>query len=515
MLTADLLRTKVRGNQITPWFVTPENDTLELADDIIGAFKDHTGKKLGELKDILEEIEDQGFDYRLVRGLVALLERRCRLTVESPVDPAEARKAVFKAGAALYPVTTTEARSAAIKKAAEELNESEKAVEGSMFADLENEQFIRQFSPPAAVDLLCEYNLSLAQTLLFKASELTFRASGKHQDSLRAVKRLGLMYSAAEAEGRLDISVDGPMSALKSTERYGTSLAKLLPYIVSSPGWSVEASIVRKDFSGNPRVYSFSMDEKTHAALFGKFSGSDGEINFDSEPEEKFYESFKNAGTGWTISREPEPLITGRYLFIPDFLLEKDGVKVYLEIAGFWTADYLKKKVAKLNEVKDKNLIVLASARMSCDAFKYFSGSVIFFDKKIPLKDVTDRLKVWDEKKAAEGMLKLNESGLKVSGDVVTIERLAGEKGVPADSVKRYVEKHSIPGYTLAGDELIADGVIKGLGASMPEKMQYSDALAMIRSKGVNSVDTVLKILGYTVKWSGLDPENATVYRIH
>ncbi len=513
MLTADLLRTKIRGNDIEPSFVSLDADTLELADDIIGAFKDHTGKKLGELKDILEEMEDQGFDYRLVRGLVALLERKCTLNVESAIDPVAARREAFKAAASMYPVTTPEERSLAIKKAAEVLKVPDRSVDVSMFADLENEQILREFRPPEATTLLCEYNLSLAQTLLFQASGLKFRASGGHQETLRAVKRLGLMYAAEESDGRLDIMVDGPMSALKSTERYGTSLAKLLPFIVSSPGWSMEASIVRKDYSGNPRVYSFAMDEKTHAPLFGRFAEIDDAMTFDSEPEEKFYESFRNAGTGWAISREPEPLITGKYLFIPDFLLEKDGTKVYLEIAGFWTADYLKKKVAKLNEVKDKNLIVLASAKMSCDAFKFFSGSVIFFDRKIPLKDVTDRLSVWDEKKAAEGILKLNESGLQVEGDVVSIERVASEKGMKPESIRRYVEKNGLIGYTLAGDELVSDSVIAAIRKSMPEKMLYSEATGLIVSKGVKSVDPVLKILGYAVKWSGLDPDGATVFK--
>ncbi len=358
------------------------------------------------------------------------------------------------------PVTTPDERSAAIKKAAEVLNVTASSVDGSMFADLEDEQILREFYPPEAKTLLSEYNLSLAQTLLFQASGLKFRASGGHQETLRAVKRLGLMYTAEEVDGRLDITIDGPMSALKSTERYGTSLAKLLPFIVSSPDWRMEASIVRKDYSGNPRVYSFAMDEKTDASSFGKYAEIDSAMTFDSEPEEKFYESFKNAGTGWAISREPEPLITGKYLFIPDFLLEKDGMKVYLEIAGFWTADYLKKKVAKLNEVKDKNLIVLASAKMSCDAFKFFSGSVIFFDKKIPLKDVTDRLSVWDEKRAAEGILKLNESGLQVAGDVVSIDGIAAEKGVLPDSIRRYVERHGLAGYVLAGEELVSDSLI-------------------------------------------------------
>ncbi len=513
MLTADLLRTKIRGNDIEPSFVSLDGDMLELADDIIGAFKDHTGKKLGELKDILEEMEDQGFDYRLVRGLVALLERKCTLNVESAIDPVAARREAFKAAAAMYPVTTPEERSQAIKKAAEVLNVPDSSVDDSMFADLENEQILRKFYPPEAKALLWEYNLSLAQTLLFQASDLKFRATGGHQETLRAVKRLGLMYTAEEADGRLDITVGGPMSALKSTERYGTSLAKLLPFIVLSPGWSMEASIVRKDYSGNPRVYRFAMDEKTHAPLFGRFAEIDDTTTFDSEPEEKFYESFKNAGTGWAISREPEPLITGKYLFIPDFLLEKDGTKVYLEIAGFWTADYLKKKVAKLNEVKDKNLIVLASAKMSCDAFKFFSGSVIFFDKKIPLKDVTDRLSVWDEKKAAEGILKLNESGLQVEGEVVSIERIASEKDVKPESIRRYVEKNGLVGYSLAGDELVSDHIIDALRTSMPEKMLYSEASGLITVKGVKSVDPVLKILGYAVKWSGLDPDGATVYK--
>lgn len=515
MLSADLLKVRIRGNDIVPWFVTQEGDTLELAGDIIGAFKDHTGKKLGELYDILEEIEDQGFDYRLVRGLVALLERRCKLQVESVIDPSTARREAFKAAAAMYPVISEASRSVALKNAASALSVPEKDLEASMFADLEDEQVIGTFMPPRAEDLLSEYNLSLAQTLLFKASGLKFRASGNHKAVLRAVKRLGLMYTAENSSGRLDITVDGPLSALKSTDRYGTSLAKLLPHIVSSPDWSLEASIVRKDFSGNPRVYNFKMDKKAHSALFGGFASTDSEVTFDSEPEEKFYESFKNAGTGWDISREPEPLVAGKYLFIPDFLLEKDGTKIYLEIAGFWTADYLKRKVAKLNEIRDKNLIVLASAKMSCDAFKYFSGSVIFFDKKIPLKDVTDRLKEWDEKKAAEGISKLSESGLQVKGDVVTIGRLAEENGVPLDSIKRYAEKRGVPGYSLAGDELIADSVIKALGSVMPDHMPYSEAAARIRSKGIESVDSVLKLLGYIVKWSGLDPDSATVYKAH
>ncbi|HTY89662.1 MAG TPA: DUF790 family protein [Methanocella sp.] len=511
MLSADLLKTRVRGDRIMPAFVEEDDDSLALAEDIIQAFLDHTGKKLGELNYILEEMEDQGFDYRLVRGLVALLERRCTLTVESAASPEAVRREVFSVSGS--PAITPESRLIAITKAATNLSISPEAVESSMFADLESELIIGGFSPPKPAALLEEYNLSLAQTMLFKATEMRFKASSKHKEVLRSVKRLGLMYTAGYDNGRLDISIDGPLSAIKSTERYGTSLAKLLPFIVAAPGWSIDASIVRKDFNGNPRLYQFNLTEHAHGHLFGTAAGTYEDMEFDSEPEEKFYNSFMNAGTGWSIVREPEPLITGRYLYIPDFLLEKDGTKVYVEIAGFWTAEYLKRKVAKLRELKDINLIVLASTRQSCDAFKSVTENVILFDRKIPLKEVLDRLKAWDEEKVADGVTRLKKSGITIDGDVAHLEDIALNLGTSIDVVRRYVEENVVPGYTLAGDELLSDGMLDALRKVLPAKMPYTEASATIRSKGVAAADPVLKLLGYTVKWSGLNPEDAIVYR--
>jgi len=247
--------------------------------------------------------------------------------------------------------------------------------------------------------------------------------------------------------------------------------------------------------------------------LFGDAAGTYGDIEFDSEPEEKFYDSLGNAGTGWSITREPEPLIAGRYLYIPDFLLEKDGMKVYVEIAGFWTAEYLKRKVAKLSELKDTDLIVLASTRSSCDAFKSITENVILFDRKFPLKEVLDRLKAREEEKVADGVKKLKVSGLALEGDVVGLSYAAVRAGVSMDAARRYVEVNGMPGYVLAGDELISDALMDIVQKALPEKMPYSDASALIRSKGIAAADPVLKHLGYTVKWSGLDPDDAVVYR--
>jgi len=52
------------------------------------------------------------------------------------------------------------------------------------------------------------------------------------------------------------------------------------------------------------------------------------------------------------------------------------------------------------------------------------------------------------------------------------------------------------------------------IGDVLQQTMPYAEAVAAIRQKGITSADTVIKKLGYAVKWSGLDPESATISRI-
>lgn len=510
MLSSELLVARVRGDTITPAFILPEGDNLELAGDIIDIFRDHTGKKLGELYGILEEMEEQGFDYRLVRGMVSLLERRCDFTIDAAVEPALARRAAFEAAVNQYPVITPEDRRQVLGKVADSLSISLPDLERSLYADLEDEMLIRAFRQPSPDELIQQYNMGLAQTLLFKATRLRFRTASGHKEILRKLKWLGLMYDAEARDDRIDITIDGPTSVIKMTERYGTSMAKLLPLVINTPGWSVEATILRKDFSGNPKLYTFSMSEDKHCELFRP--GLEKDVEFDSSAEEMFYNSFANAATGWSISREPEPLITGKYLFIPDFLLEKDSIKVYVEIAGFWTAEYLKRKVAKLKEVKDKNLLVLASDQMSCEAFREIPG-VIFFGRKMPMKPVLDRLKALEKANADAGASRIGSKGLILEGDVIQIAGLADSAGESTDAIRAYLDEHPPVGYLTTKEELISDAILADLRAALPRSMPYADAVNTIRQRGITAVDSVIQALGYSVKWSGLDPDSATAFK--
>ena len=69
-----------------------------------------------------------------------------------------------------------------------------------MWADLEENLILVKFDSVLPEQLLMLYNLSLAQTLLFKCTSLDFFVQGGYywKNTLRNVKRFGLMYTLEE-----------------------------------------------------------------------------------------------------------------------------------------------------------------------------------------------------------------------------------------------------------------------------------------------------------------------------
>lgn len=67
-------------------------------------------------------------------------------------------------------------------------------------------------------------------------------------------------------------------------------------------------------------------------------------------------------------------------------------MKAYLEIVGFWTPEYIVKKIKKLKEIKEP-VILLINKRLKCSEKDFPAQEVIFFDRKIPINKVMQVLK--------------------------------------------------------------------------------------------------------------------------
>jgi predicted nuclease of restriction endonuclease-like RecB superfamily len=369
MLTSDLLVTKISKGKIEPVYALLDQDTLEIARSVINVFQGHMGRTYGELIEELEGIEE--INYRLIRGLAQILERRCVIETDSAIDPIAARRTVFEESRGF--VTSEEERKKVLDKVARKLSIESDALEKALWADHEGNLAIKGFQTIAAEDLLRHYNLSLAQTLLFRATGMEIQIEDNYQPVFRKIKQLGLIYSKQDGK----ISLEGPLSLFKLTEKYGSAFARLLPTLMESSRWSLRASISRKTFQGK-RIYDFTLDH-TRRSIFGAELETT-EVGFDSAIEKEFYLlGFK----GWVVQREPTVLKAGQYAFIPDFSLERNGTRIYVEIIGFWTPEYLKHKIQKLNDLQEKeSMILLVNRNLACTGSEFQAGNLLFYDKK-------------------------------------------------------------------------------------------------------------------------------------
>ena len=109
---------------------------------------------------------------------------------------------------------------------------------------------------------------------------------------------------------------------------------------------------------------------------------------FDSQVEQKLYYLLSRMYPDAKIMRESDVVFTptGR-IFIPDFSLEIGDKKVYVELVGFWTGGYARKKREKLSELYSGgvgNIVAVVDKKLE----KYFANAsfpVVFYDSEFSI----------------------------------------------------------------------------------------------------------------------------------
>jgi hypothetical protein len=235
---------------------------------------------------------------------------------------------------------------------------------------------------------------------------------------------------------------------------------------------------------------------------------------YDSIVEMGFAGSFSVLDTGWTLTREPEPLLAGRFVFIPDFRFRKRGMDVYMEVVGFWTADYLKKKLYKLRHLEEENLIIAVDRKLACSEFKDVRGEVIYYEKDVPVKDVLRFLRRHEERNQEKELAGLSQVDVVLQGDVIAVAELARQYNVGRKTILERVKGEE--GYVLVGGELVSREKLEGLRErldGLPSRAEYAVVEEMLMREGITSINSLLSYLGYEVEWQTLDPRDAVVIR--
>jgi Uncharacterized conserved protein len=499
VLTKDLLRVSRRGGGYRPEFVG--HGTRTLAAKLIGIYQGHIGQRRGTLDEAVEGVEQEHDDFKLVRGLAALLDREAAFETVAPLPPERARRVAFDA-AEVVGVAGDNDREQAIARAATDLAVDADVIESSLYADRNCNQKLASFDSRWSPDTLIEqYNLSLAQTALFDATAVRLRSSDPRA-LISAVKRLGLMYEIEQPTDDDDglladqrtVVVTGPDRLFRRTRRYGTAFARLLRSVAATSEWELQATV---DDHGTDREMTLQAGDVSVPGVEPV-----AEPSYDSGVESEFAARFEALDLDWELRREPDLLETGARVMIPDFAFDYAfaDFRVYFEVMGFWTPEYIEKKLGQLADVEDVELIVAVDESLGVgEEVAAEDHRAVPYSGSVRLKDVVDVLGTYEADLTTAAGDDLPEE-LRPDADVIELDAVATEYGVATD----VIEKRAFPEHTRVGRWLVRPEVLAAIDGEIEAGQSLAEAETIIAEYGVSDTSAVLSAVGYRVNWEGL-----------
>ncbi len=278
MLTADLVRVRLRGGVLHPQFIPVDDPELTgIATAMIEIFEERVGRPRHELDSELEDFLGTGTAFLLHRGLAKLLLDRSSFVTDATIEPPELRRAVFARAASVYQGTSDPhlRRDAVIASVCSELDLPPETVEAQLYADLKSEQLLEKFRRCAPAWLLDRYNVALAQAVLLRATELEVTVAGqtpaRYRELFRKMKFFRLLHEIEPLPSQgYRIRLDGPLSLFRSSQKYGVQMALFLPSLIHCTSWELEATV---RWGKRPRELRFHLDEKCGLKPIGHSPG--------------------------------------------------------------------------------------------------------------------------------------------------------------------------------------------------------------------------------------------------
>ncbi len=230
----------------------------------------------------------------------------------------------------------------------------------------------------------------LIRKLMMRSYVIEFVVSDQCRRLVRQAKLRGLVCEISKlADQRIRFRISGPRAIFESTTLYGRSLQEFIPLLFWQRSFTLRASLrIQK------QTFFLYIDATSPLKV------SSPPQLFDSKIEEKFYHEFGQAMTLWELLREPEPLnINGRMLFM-DFLAyhrHEPAKAVFIELIGFWTEAYLRKKVGDIHLLRDYRVLFIVSDRLRPTLDKlglvaFPKHRMVFYKRKLPISQIIENI---------------------------------------------------------------------------------------------------------------------------
>jgi uncharacterized protein len=385
MLTSDLAINFRRGDKVFPQLIHTDNQGyLRDAAVLIEIFEEFLSKTRSELERELEEYIGTGTDFRVLRGLIKLLNDRSEFETSAPAEPSEIRQKVFLEARKFHPILpNSEAKKEVLELIASEFNTDAATISANLYADLSAQQRLISFETIEPETLLDLYNLAQAQAIFYRCVEMKIMVAPSDAANYRAIfgwiKHFGLIHSVVgNSNIGYEITLTGAASLFQKSQKYGIQMAVFLPALLLCGNWKMRAEI----------------NDKQRGTLFYELTSAQTELvsnrydapEYENPVHEKLKKAWGKSSANWKLEENKEVLDLGKTAFIPDFVLTSpDKDKIYLDVLGFWTPKSLQKRLDEFRAANYKKFILAAwqDLRGSREEPTFESENVVFFKTKL------------------------------------------------------------------------------------------------------------------------------------
>jgi predicted nuclease of restriction endonuclease-like RecB superfamily len=356
LLPDALLNYSVVGNTIVPHFLG-EHDHPWLR-VLLEEHERFVGRPQRELDARLREPLPCESPPRKLKQATHVLARLRQSQRKAAVPPRRARALVFGEAARI-----PDRSEAVLGRVAASLGVSTGELQDSLFADLPGNRLVTAPAPSLSPgELALRTNLALAQALLFHATSVRIEADGNARSLVRHAKWRGLICSVAERSSPADavLELSGPFALFRHTRLYGRALGEIVPLLAWCRRFRLRAESMPR---GRPLMLQLATGDPIFPSVEPR--------RYDSRLEERFARDFRRLATDWDVLREPEPVTASGTLIFPDFRLQhrqEPARRWLLEVVGFWTPDYVARKLALYRSARLSNLILCIDEERNCAA---------------------------------------------------------------------------------------------------------------------------------------------------
>jgi len=193
-----------------------------------------------------------------------------------------------------------------------------------------------------------------------------------------------------------------------------------------------------------------------------------------------------------------------------------------MEVVGFWTTEYLMRKIEKLKKTKER-ILVIVDENLACERLKKLekqqSLNIIYYRNKIPLPPVLRYLQDAYKETRTQQTEFLKNLNVTFTEPIIKFEEFAKRTGISTEAVRAALTEKTPSNYTVLPDSLIRKDKLEQIRKKLDKQIAKTRNLVLTEAAKITQIEQVyltsaIQALGYKIIWHGIDTEKAEIVKL-